>query len=579
MNEAGLFIQVGEEKKAVWKKVAGPFAVPSLVRALDSSEWGLRVEFSNSDAVAQSVVVPHAELQNESGKVCAMLASLGLFIAPNNSARAALVYYLAEQNPRSRERLLPKTGYHLVDGERIYALPSGVVGPATGEVLRLSSQVHTLPFAASGTLQEWKTQVAAKCVGNTRCVFAVAASLASTLLHGLQRDCIGFNFVGQSSTGKTTLLRLATSVFGGPDLINQSRATANGIEAIAEGANDAVLILDELGQMPAHEAGAVVYMLGNGQGKQRANGFGNGRVRKSWRLITLASGEIRLAQHVADGGKPIRAGQEVRFLDMAADAGQSLGVFEVLHGAADGGALADELRTTASRYYGTAGPAMAQAVLERWDRIRSMVDPHVEAITADLLAAGDGGSGIEGRVASAFALVGAAGELASEFGITGWNRGESSAAAKACHAAWIGEINIADDALSPADLVRSFIAKHRDTRFSQLVTDKRPEAATPRISNRAGWITDHAEIYIIPSVFTHEVCKGLDLQTVREVLAASGFMGCQLEGGKKRYTLKRECGDGIGCMRVCVISTVIFNSDGEDAMPDVPNLARKAFDF
>ena len=40
------------------------------------------------------------------------------------------------------------------------------------------------------------------------------------------------------------------------------------------------------------------------------------------------------------------------------------------------------------------------------------------------------------RVADKFALIGAAGELATELGLTGWFRGEAESAARQCFASW-----------------------------------------------------------------------------------------------------------------------------------------------
>ncbi len=49
------------------------------------------------------------------------------------------------------------------------------------------------------------------------------------------------------------------------------------------------------------------------------------------RILWLSAGEIPLAQHMVEAGKRIRAGQELRMVDISADAGVGLGLFPTVH--------------------------------------------------------------------------------------------------------------------------------------------------------------------------------------------------------------------------------------------------------
>jgi putative DNA primase/helicase len=80
-------------------------------------------------------------------------------------------------------------------------------------------------------------------------------------------------------------------------------------------------------------------MLANGQGKQRAGRTGAARPRLTWRLLFLSAGEIGLAEHMGEVNKRARAGQELRMIDLPADAGAGLGIFETLHEFETGGVL------------------------------------------------------------------------------------------------------------------------------------------------------------------------------------------------------------------------------------------------
>ncbi len=140
----------------------------------------------------------------------------------------------------------------------------------------------------------------------------------------------GFHLVGASSTGKTTCLHVAASVFGGKDYIQRWKATSNGIEGIAKMYNDLLLPLDEMGEISPKDAGEVAYMLGNGMGKGRADKNGEARNRAKFRCLFLSIGEVNLAQHMLEDGKKAKAGQETRIADISADQGP-FGAFEFLH--------------------------------------------------------------------------------------------------------------------------------------------------------------------------------------------------------------------------------------------------------
>lgn len=124
-----------------------------------------------------------------------------------------------------------------------------------------------------------------------------------------------------------------------------------------------------MGEVDPKEAGDVAYMLANGQGKTRAGKYGEMRLPARWRLVFLSTGEVTLESHLASIGKRvvvpahpcahdipfvlnIKAGQQVRVIDLSADAGAQMGVFNHSHGmnAAD---LADHLKQQSRRHYGS----------------------------------------------------------------------------------------------------------------------------------------------------------------------------------------------------------------------------------
>jgi putative DNA primase/helicase len=81
-----------------------------------------------------------------------------------------------------------------------------------------------------------------------------------------------------------------------------------------------------------------------------------------FRVLFLSTGELSLADKIAEGGlgRRVKAGQEVRLVDIPADAGKGLGLFEQLHGSADAETFIQALRAGTTRAYGSAAVAFLE---------------------------------------------------------------------------------------------------------------------------------------------------------------------------------------------------------------------------
>ena len=76
------------------------------------------------------------------------------------------------------------------------------------------------------------------------------------------------------------------------------------------------------------ERGERIALLGaNGSGKSRSSRDGTARKAARWRVLFLSSGEIGLADKVAEDGRgrKLAAGQQVRIVDISAEAGAGMG--------------------------------------------------------------------------------------------------------------------------------------------------------------------------------------------------------------------------------------------------------------
>ncbi|MEL6318697.1 MAG: DUF927 domain-containing protein, partial [Pseudomonadota bacterium] len=362
-------------------------------------------------------------------------------------------------------------------------------------------------------------------------IFAISQALSGPLLELMAADGGGFNLRGPSSRGKSRVLFAAASVWGAPGFVSTWRTTDNALEWLCAAANGTILLLDEIGQGDSRKAGEIAYMIANGEAKARANTQGGARRRANWRTTMLSSGELSLSDKIREAGGRVRAGQEVRVLDLPVT-DYEYGCFGDLHDHADGGAFADAVKAAAAANYGHAGPAFVERIIQHPDAVRRLVERHrkyfVEKAREQI-----GEDKIDGQVARAldrFALVAAAGEIASSDdllgdgsgalgSITGWPDNLAMDAVLDIAARWLlqrGDVGATEKRQAIAQ-VREYLTRYGDTRFQRQGID------VFEGHDRAGF-RDDAYFYVMPEIWRNQVVTGLDPKTAAKDLEAAGFL-------------------------------------------------------
>jgi uncharacterized protein (DUF927 family) len=556
MTDEGLTAEVeGRAKNPEKVKVGVSAAFEVLGRCRDphGRAWGKVLRWRDADGREHVQHIADAALQGDPATLCAILADPGLEIAP--AYQRHLRAYLAAVRSRSRLTVVMHTGWHIVGGRSVFVLPSETIGPRGAEQVILDGVAHG-SYETRGTIEDWRNGPAKLAGGHVLPRLAISAALAGTLLHLTGDEGGGLHFVGPSSIGKTTLLRLAASVWGRgdtPGYVRSWRATANALEGAAAGANDTVLVLDELGQIEAREMAAALYTLGNGAGKARAHRDGSLREPKTWRALTLSSGEVPIDVKMSEErGRKSRAGQLVRMIDLSAVRGS--GVFDNAGPDDDAAALAKACKVAATTAYGTAGPDFVRGLTAN-----DVTGDDVRAFVKDFVAAESprGADGQIARVAQRIGLIAAAGELATEFGLTGWEPGEARSAAAWALKQWIEGRGGTEPAevRQAVQTVRHFMEVYGEARFDGLDD---PDAKP--VINRAGWRKSTGEErrwLIPPEVWKMEVCAGLDAKFVARALVERGML---IRGDDGYSRVVKIAGTP---KRVYVVTPRIF--DGGDA--------------
>ncbi|MEH8145661.1 DUF927 domain-containing protein [Aeromonas hydrophila] len=509
-----------------------PISNPVQVLAETSDEhgrgYGRLLEWQDSAGRVRQWAMPVRSLVSRNGdEVFAALLDAGLpFIELGHKRK--LAEYLMACQPERRITCVERTGWH----GHAYVLPQGAIGPDAEGVILQTAGFASSDFTERGTLAEWQQGVAALAVGNSRLCFALSMAFAAPMLTLVGMEGGGFHLKGESTDGKTTIMKAAASVYGNPDRYCQTwRATGNAIEGIAGRRNDALLCLDELGELDGREAGQVAYMLANGQGKGRSKQDGELRERKAWRLLFLSTGELSLEDHAASAGKSTQAGMEVRTIQIPSDTGHH-GAFEWLHDMESGRIFADSLKANAVRQHGTAFRALVEALAGDMDTHCEHLLSEIKRLAGELTPKGAGNQ--VGRAINRFALVAAAGELATRLGISGWPEGEAVKAVRVCLKAWLaerGHLGNKEDAAT-LEQVRGFVTAHQYTRFADWLD------ANHRPANMVGYRktgSDGVSFFVLPPGWG-EITKGRDPKRAAQLCMDAGY----LLASKDRRRLQRQ---------------------------------------
>lgn len=511
--------------------ICSPLHVDAVTYDHAGGNFGRLLRFRNTLGKWGQWAMPMEMLRSDAADLRGVLLSMGVHLDTSNAGRQMLVNFLQSQSPKRQMEAVLQTGW--AGGQfKAYALPDCVIGPQSARVTFQSEAKGVDEYTQRGTLEGWQQSVAAAAVGNPMLMLSLCTAFAGPVLALVGAESGGLHLIGDSSTGKTTALQAAASVWGGDGFRRSWRTTANGLEGAAALFNDSLLALDEISECDPRDVGEVVYMLGNGRGKQRASRLGVARAVHRWRSSILSTGERSIATSMLDAGQRVKAGQAVRLLDIPVQ--RRFGAWDTLQQHGSGPAFSDALKRAAMLQYGTAG----RAFLEKLTRDSAVHTDQLESIKNQLMQDAAGGDGQPARAASRLAVLALAGELATRYGITHWPEGAATVAAIEGFKAWKaarGEVSGNAEQEQIIQAVLAFIERHGDSRFSDALGsyDERGQAM---VRDRAGWWQSTADgmSYLFTTDGLREALKGFDFARALESLRSAQLLVAPATGAKSK---------------------------------------------
>ena len=270
--------------------------------------------------------VPTSSLADPRG-ARALLASEGVIITSQRNWELLLRYVnlsvREQQNQRRSEKMRQQFGWadkdtKFIVGDReitadgIYHSP-----PST------TTSVMVNLLQPKGSLDKWKEVF--KLYGRPGLelqAFGALSGFGSPLFKFTGQKGIIINLIHpKSGAGKTTIIRMANSIFGDPEELLGIPADTKAARVIKVGIlNNIVNPLDEMTNLTAEEYSDLAYAFSQGKGKERAKSSSN-ELRENnstWRNITLSSANASMYERLA-AFKSTPEGEMMRILEFRVD--------------------------------------------------------------------------------------------------------------------------------------------------------------------------------------------------------------------------------------------------------------------
>ena len=474
----------------------------------------------------KTAALPQAEIGTVQG--WQRLQNFGLVIMSGRTKRERLADYLQKEGSSAAFTITDRAGWN---GEA-YILAGGEAVNADGtNILYNGDTSQKDGYTEKGSLKEWQEQAARYAENNSRLCLALGLSMAAPFLALLNEEGGGFHLAGDSSKGKTTAARLALSVWGDPETTKGNwDTTPLGLQNLALARNDGLLVLDEIGQSAdPRKIPQMVYSVINGVSKTQGAKDGGNRRQKTWRNLILSTGEINPESLIGDRAQ-WKAGNHVRLPDIQAEA--RFGIYDTLHGFADGAKLSEHINQATAKQRGTAGRALIRQILKDGKEAAAQA---VEARRARFLETLPPMGGQARRIARRFALLAAVLEYAAP--ITGMRQGAGEAGVKQCFNEWLEENGTGNR--EDRQIIEQVTAFMDVNALSMRFSDWNAQTVN---QHHAGYRKQEGsidEFWIIPVVFEDEVCKGYSQRKVCEVLHNRRWLK-KADNGRWQHQRKRN---------------------------------------
>jgi hypothetical protein len=529
-------------------------AVRVEIKGEGRDEWGHR--FFKFVVSGSGVTIPPfsaKEIMENPKTLFAALSDAGASIFTQSSRNDLLQQLNDLQSQPAKFKVVTRVGWNrgaFVLPGKIIGNPSAVLEPS----FRHLGQPLRAKYRVKGMLKDWQDKIGDLCHNNSRLMFCASLGLTGPILRlvGEPRSG-GFQLFGPRESGKTTAAMVTGSIWGchrSPERRENGFAeswhtTAGKVEITALAHNETVLILDETkraGRNDKDRAELVLevsFNLAEGTERERLTNVGPTR---GWRFYFLSTSNFSLDDLAKDNGLAIDDAERGRFVQIPIPDGDH-GIYEDLHGVADGEKFTDTLKIRCRKYCGAVGEEFVERLVQDRARdagkLKQFLKRQRKIYRDAIKAAAQAGNWRPlNRASGRFATVFAAGSLAIKYGIFRWPRNELLQAILSCQVDGLRRVPVAVEqpVATSTDLRGKLIRhlqEHRDA-FRNLDKDK-PLPGKHKFGSGKGYRATFKHkkwFYLTAEQLAHIIGSGQDADRLNKELVASNMMASSPTTGK-----------------------------------------------
>ena len=443
LTKHGAYKKTDDKRK--WVKVAPRIQLFAIGQRLADSAFIAHIRFRDMSGVIRSVFDDLSILLPEKKReLRSKLATAGYEWPRDKTTSDAIWAAVVDTRPNRRFIFANAPGWY----DAGFALPGRFFKPDTTTVRVIidpQSVEHVGAFiCGEGSLRSWKESVGKLARKSAPLRVSVAATLAAPLLRSLSIDSFAINWFGDTSEGKTFLLKAAASVSGlvGPDGLPGWADTGSAFEGQAMGHRDCMMPLDETAdgenKMPLEKkARMLAFLIARNRPRKLSKEYerDHGLQNREFKILVQSSSERALRDVARDGGDPRLGGEEVRFMDVAVSEPGSQGIFDGKLRPEQDKTLSETAKAIVERTLalailnqGYVLPAFLERLLQdnRWQvKVRDYKEHFEKNVKAPDLRS-------VYRMRSNFAVIWAAAALAIDYKLLPWKKGGTFRAIEKC---------------------------------------------------------------------------------------------------------------------------------------------------
>jgi len=327
------------------QRIANPMYIRNYYYNIDTKLYKAELSFSAFGETRSILVDRTAYLQRNN-----LLNLQGIGLDVTHSNVAMLVDYFREEEDRKStniENIHSTLGFGIYNNKRIYKLY---------QAIGIQSKYDGLyDLKPKGSYEAYRKMIKEEVLGNHALEFILSASMSAVLIgylgETLDLETMILHLVGNSTTGKSSAMKLAISGYSNPSshdnsLFNNYNGTSNALLKRLSGLSGVPFALDELSISDSINHTAFIYSLATGLDKDRLTKDSTLMAKSSWRTLVFSNGEKSLVSSASNA-----AGVKTR-------------VIEVLNETwTTSSENAESIQETILQNYGHLGPMFAQHVM------------------------------------------------------------------------------------------------------------------------------------------------------------------------------------------------------------------------